>query len=774
MKWYTPFGAALLAACFVLFLPGPSAGQPATTFLADYLLLSDIEQTEFGEIIWFYERDLVVGPIRTNGSFAIKNSPVFLDHVLQSGNNFVPGPGFNPQFLGPEPILSVPTFSELTDPHTVEELALAANGQGNYYHNDEGNRQTRIEAQEQGLLLEQWAAGVAYDPEEILFTEMIPYGIGKAVFAEGRLEVFGTHFQGMMTIACDGDMYLIDNVLYQGYFIQHFQPLVPDLSLVWQTPTDLDQLALVAAGNILVANTPANGQGNGRDNGEWEDHSNKHIVITAAMYAEGGSFSFENQNNHPDDPYGWDGYWWCDPQGDHPNQRDERGAIFFHGAIAFAQRGYVHRSNCAGTGYDKYYLYDHRFRGGDYPGLYTPQLVETNEQAVVWQDTVVTMTSANDRILPQGDYPLVLGPGTVLEVDATSALWDYPIWGGRLRIEGSEENPVRINIAGQVDGRPFRFVRGSEVGIDWSHAVITSDVPLELQVPLHLSHFQIEAPEIYLEGVRWTLGTSIEECTFKGRVVVNRDYPVDRFERNVIIGTLAATTPSVTHCTFARYPGAGDLAFEFTRSPNFRDGPRTIRNTVFEGAYTGLFTTNTLEGSIDYSAWHGNSEPIEFDPEITVGENNLIGLEPLFWDAGNDDFHLQADSPLIDAGDPDSPADPDGSRADIGAYPYDPNYTDVSEGDPSNGLPLAFRVEKLYPNPFNGMATLTMTLPQAGKVVVTVYDIMGRQVAVLHEGVMAVGRHSLSVDLASRPSGLYFVVAQTGSERAVAKAMLVK
>ncbi len=38
------------------------------------------------------------------------------------------------------------------------------------------------------------------------------------------------------------------------------------------------------------------------------------------------------------------------------------------------------------------------------------------------------------------------------------------------------------------------------------------------------------------------------------------------------------------------------------------------------------------------------------------------------------DFHLLANSPCIDAGDPSSPLDPDGSRADIGPFPYDPNY----------------------------------------------------------------------------------------------------
>jgi len=73
---------------------------------------------------------------------------------------------------------------------------------------------------------------------------------------------------------------------------------------------------------------------------------------------------------------------------------------------------------------------------------------------------------------------------------------------------------------------------------------------------------------------------------------------------------------------------------------------------------------------IAYSNIENGQESIERRNEfvnLEWGEGN-IDENPLFADPDNGDYHLTEDSPCIDTGDPDSPEDPDGTRADMGAF----------------------------------------------------------------------------------------------------------
>ncbi|MEM1044170.1 MAG: T9SS type A sorting domain-containing protein [Bacteroidota bacterium] len=81
--------------------------------------------------------------------------------------------------------------------------------------------------------------------------------------------------------------------------------------------------------------------------------------------------------------------------------------------------------------------------------------------------------------------------------------------------------------------------------------------------------------------------------------------------------------------------------------------------------------------------------------------------------------------------------------------------------------PGAFRLGAPYPNPAAGRATVPVTLTERAEVRVAVLDVLGREVAVLHDGFVEAGTHRFAFDAARLPSGVYFVRATSGLARQV-------
>ncbi len=75
--------------------------------------------------------------------------------------------------------------------------------------------------------------------------------------------------------------------------------------------------------------------------------------------------------------------------------------------------------------------------------------------------------------------------------------------------------------------------------------------------------------------------------------------------------------------------------------------------------------------------------------------------------------------------------------------------------DTPSVVPEAFALAQNYPNPFNPSTQIAYTLPQAADVHLAVYDLLGREVAVLANDFQAAGAHAVTFDGANLPSGLY-------------------
>ncbi|MBI5216774.1 MAG: carboxypeptidase regulatory-like domain-containing protein [Ignavibacteriae bacterium] len=71
-------------------------------------------------------------------------------------------------------------------------------------------------------------------------------------------------------------------------------------------------------------------------------------------------------------------------------------------------------------------------------------------------------------------------------------------------------------------------------------------------------------------------------------------------------------------------------------------------------------------------------------------------------------------------------------------------------------LPTQFILEQNYPNPFNPSTVINYQLPMESRVTLQVYDVLGKEVATLVEGVQAGGFRSVEFHSDGLPSGLYF------------------
>lgn len=76
-------------------------------------------------------------------------------------------------------------------------------------------------------------------------------------------------------------------------------------------------------------------------------------------------------------------------------------------------------------------------------------------------------------------------------------------------------------------------------------------------------------------------------------------------------------------------------------------------------------------------------------------------------------------------------------------------------------LPAPVLALSVHPNPARGFSLLRLDVPEAGRVKVSVFDALGRRVAVLHDGPLAAGSHTLRFEASDLPSGVYAVRAST-------------
>jgi hypothetical protein len=108
-------------------------------------------------------------------------------------------------------------------------------------------------------------------------------------------------------------------------------------------------------------------------------------------------------------------------------------------------------------------------------------------------------------------------------------------------------------------------------------------------------------------------------------------------------------------------------------------------------------------------------------------------------------------------------------------YVLDERFNEVTDvGEPRPAVPAEFALEQNYPNPFNPSTSIRFQLAEQGWVTLAVYDLLGREIAVLVDGQKPAGIYAVEFDARTLASGMYVYRLSAGSFTQARKMMLVR
>ena len=109
-------------------------------------------------------------------------------------------------------------------------------------------------------------------------------------------------------------------------------------------------------------------------------------------------------------------------------------------------------------------------------------------------------------------------------------------------------------------------------------------------------------------------------------------------------------------------------------------------------------------------------------------------------------------------------------------YTARPRLSITGETEGENSTVKTYALNQNYPNPFNPVTMISYQIPLSGLVTLKVYDLTGREIAVLVNGVENSGQHQIqfNIDRYGLSSGVYFYKLTSGSYTEVKKMMVIK
>jgi len=185
--------------------------------------------------------------------------------------------------------------------------------------------------------------------------------------------------------------------------------------------------------------------------------------------------------------------------------------------------------------------------------------------------------------------------------------------------------------------------------------------------------------------------------------------------------------------------------------------------TVAPGASPGIFTVEGNYVNPNLEIELGGLVPgAEHDQLVVTGDATIDGTLRVFLEDGyipsvGDTYTILTAASTT--GSFDVVELPDGIQAAVDVQSDHVNLivTNVTVANEPDATPTGFTMEPIYPNPFNNSATVTFTLDAPRHIRISLFDILGREIEVLVEGVRLAGEHEIIFDGQGVPSGVYLV-----------------
>ncbi len=239
------------------------------------------------------------------------------------------------------------------------------------------------------------------------------------------------------------------------------------------------------------------------------------------------------------------------------------------------------------------------------------------------------------------------------------------------------------------------------------------------------------------------------------------------------------SSPSLANVTISNNTaadGGGIYCFGLT-------SPSLVNTILWNNSPNEIYLDHFWQNSITiaYSDVQGGLDSIVTNNGTVNWLEGNIDADPLFVDPFNGDYHLSwanyptpdsTMSPCIDAGDPSSPLDPDGTIADMGAYYFNQN---LSVDDPQEITTYHFTN---YPNPIGtniNNLTVSFSIHKPVKVKIQLFNIKGQLVSTLINEDKNIGDYLISHPVNDLSSGIYFTkMSVDGVDREIRKVVLLR